>query len=309
MLDYSALRVLSAVVQTGSFEKAAAILNVTPSAISQRVKHLEQRVGVALVVRGNPCTATEQGRWVCRHLENVGLLERDLYEHLPSLTPSNELSERVTVHLATNADSLGTWFLEVLSAFAKSSNYLLDVVIDDESHTADLLERGRVIAAVTGSEKLVPGCRRVALGSLRYRATASPKFVERYFSEGVSGDALRTAPALTFNQKDKLQGRWIAKALGEDVVCQTHILPSTHAFVDASVGGIGWGMNPEYLARPHLQNGTLVELIPGKLLDIPLFWQINKLAANRFAALTDIVIAIARQQLDQKTDASSISAI
>nr|OAP96418.1 hypothetical protein A4U53_38330 [Rhizobium leguminosarum] len=206
--------------------------------------------------------------------------------------------ERVTIHLATNADSLGTWFLVALSAFAKSSNYLLDVVIDDEGHTADWLERGRVIAAVTGSERLVPGCRRTALGSLRYRATASPEFVERYFSGGISGEAFRTAPALTFNQKDKLQDRWIAQTLGEEFICPTHFLPSTHAFVDASVAGIGWGMNPECLVRPHLQKGTLVELIPDKPLDIPLFWQINRLAADRFATLTDIVIAVAKQHLD-----------
>ncbi|API55093.1 ArgP/LysG family DNA-binding transcriptional regulator [Rhizobium leguminosarum bv. viciae] len=297
MLDYSALRALAAVVQTGSFEKAAGTLNVTPSAVSQRVKNLEERMGIALVVRGNPCVATEQGQWVCRHVENVGLLERDLYEHLPSLAPSSELIERVTIHLATNADSLGTWFLEALSICAKSSNYLLDIVVDDEGHTADWLERGRVIAAVTGSERLVPGCRRTALGSLRYRATASPEFVERYLPKGVSGEALRTAPALTFNQKDKLQDRWIAQTLGEEVICPTHFLPSTHAFVDASVAGIGWGMNPDGLVRPHLQKGTLVELIPDKPLDIPLFWQINRLAADRFATLTDIVIAVAKQHL------------
>ncbi|NEJ17670.1 ArgP/LysG family DNA-binding transcriptional regulator [Rhizobium leguminosarum] len=297
MLDYSALRALAAVVQTGSFEKAAGTLNVTPSAISQRVKNLEERMGIALVVRGNPCVATKQGQWVCRHLENVGLLERDLYEHLPSLAPATELIERVTVHLATNADSLATWFLGALSAFAKSSNYLLDVVIDDEGDTADWLERGRVIAAVTGSERLVPGCRRTALGSLRYRATASPEFVERHFSEGVSAEALRTAPALTFNQKDKLQDRWIAQILGEEIACPTHFLPSTQAFIDASVEGMGWGMNPEHLARPHLQKGRLVELIPNKALDVSLFWQVNKLAAERFATLTDLVMAAAKQHL------------
>ena len=61
MLDYSALRAVTAVVQTGSFEKAAGVLNVTASAVSQRVKHLEERLGAVLIARGNPCTATTQG--------------------------------------------------------------------------------------------------------------------------------------------------------------------------------------------------------------------------------------------------------
>ena len=44
MLDYPALRAVAAVVQTGGFEKAARVLNVTPSAVSQRVKQLEERL-------------------------------------------------------------------------------------------------------------------------------------------------------------------------------------------------------------------------------------------------------------------------
>ncbi|MGO8655504.1 LysR family transcriptional regulator, partial [Rhizobium ruizarguesonis] len=34
MLDYPALRAVATIVQTGSFERAATVLNVTPSAIS-----------------------------------------------------------------------------------------------------------------------------------------------------------------------------------------------------------------------------------------------------------------------------------
>ena len=59
MLDYSALSALAAVVREGSFERAARTLHVTPSAISQRVRLLEERVGCALVVRAQPCRATE----------------------------------------------------------------------------------------------------------------------------------------------------------------------------------------------------------------------------------------------------------
>ncbi len=297
MLDYAALRALAAVAQAGSFEKAASLLNVTPSAVSQRIKNLEERMGIVLVIRGNPCVATEKGEWLCRHMENIGMLERDLLEQLPSLASADDLTERVTVHVATNADSLGTWFMEALSKFAQNSMYLVHVAIDDEDHTADWLQRGRVSAAVTGFEKTVPGCRRVSLGSMRYHATASPEFVARHFSSGVNAESLRNAPALTFNQKDSLQTRWIAQTLGADITCPTHWLPSTHAFVEASLSGMGWGMNPSRLVHQHLGTGKLVELIPDTPLDIPLFWQINRLAADRLSGLTDQVSAVARKHL------------
>lgn len=297
MLDYPALHAVATVVQTGSFEKAAAALNVTPSAVSQRVKQLEERLGVVLIIRGNPCTATEKGAWLCRHMENVGMLEGELMEHLPSLADPDMPREQVTLHIATSADSLGTWFLPAISNFSKRSRYLLNVAIDDEEHTAEWLQRGRVLAAVTSLEKPISGCRRTSLGALRYHATASPEFMEKYFADGVTTEALGRAPALTFNQKDRLQSRWIRQAFGQDLAFPTHWLPSTQSFLDASLSGMGWCMNPALLAGEHLASGRLVELIPDTPLDVPLFWQINRLAADRLVDLTREVVATAKSRL------------
>jgi len=297
MLDYSALRAVSAVVQTGSFEKAAGLLNVTPSAVSQRVKQLEERLGVVLIARGNPCTATEKGEWLCRHMENVGMLEAELFQHLPDLLDPTDPEPRVTLHIATNADSLGTWFLTAMSSFARHSPYLLNIAIDDEDHTAEWLRRGRVVAAVTSLEKPVQGCRRLFLGALRYHATASPDFVARHFPQGVTANSIGRAPALTFNQKDRLQGRWIRQVFEEDANPPTHWLPSTPGFIEASLSGMGWGMNPAPLVREHLSSGRLVELIPETPLDVPLYWQLNRLAADRLAELTREVTTAARHHL------------
>lgn len=300
MIDYSALRFLLAVVQSGSFEKAAAIMNVTPSAVSQRIRQLEERLGTALVVRGSPCVATEKGERLCSHMENVGILEHDLFKGLPSLAEPGDLQQRATLRIATNADSLGTWFLEALSEFSKSSNYLLNLSVDDQDYTAEWLRKGKVTAAVSGSEKPISGCRRFSLGVLRYHATASPEFVARYFPGGVTPGALTDAPSLTFNQKDRLQSEWARQTLETDLNFPTHWLPSTQSFVDASLMGMGWGMNPIHLVKGHLEAGRLIELVPGKTLDIPLYWHINRLAADRLGNLTLKVIEVAGRLLAQQ---------
>ena len=298
-MDYSALRAVAMVVQTGSFEKAALALHVTPSAISQRVKQLEERLGAVLILRGNPCTATEKGAWVCRHMEHVGMLESELFNQLPALLSSDEPASRVTLHIATNADSLGTWFLNAVSAFTHQSSFLLNVAVDDQDHTAEWLQRGRVLAAVTSLEKPVRGCRVTPLGFLRYHATASPAFIDRYFPSSVTKGGIAHAPALTFNQKDRLQQQWISQVFGAPIVHPTHWLPSTQSFVEAALLGIGWGMNPDLLTRDHLAQGRLVELKPGTPLDVPLFWQVNRLAADRLKSLTDAVVEVARRELVQ----------
>ena len=172
MLDYAALSALAAVVREGSFERAARALHVTPSAISQRIRQLEERVGCALVVRDAPCWPTQTGRRLCRHLDHVRLLEQDLQGALPGLDPQGLV--RVALPIAVNADSLATWLAPALAAFAAGRPVLMEVAVDDQDHTGQWLRSGAVLAAVTGMARPASGCNSCALGSMRYLAAASP---------------------------------------------------------------------------------------------------------------------------------------
>ena len=111
-------------------------------------------------------------------------------------------------------------------------------------------------------------------------------------------EALAHAPSLTFNQKDGLQQRWVQQVFGRTISPPTHWLPSTQGFVEASLGGLGWGMNPIQLVRDHLKSGALVELVAETPLDVPLFWQVNRLAADPLADLTREIVAAARSALE-----------
>lgn len=289
MLDYPALLAVATVVQEGSFERAARVLNVTPSAVSQRVKLLEERLGTVLVIRGQPCVATESGAWLCRHIEQVGMLEHQLLARMPGL--GGAVGGPVTVRVAANADSLGTWFLAAAARFTRETGHLLDMAMDDQDHTADWLRRGEVLAAVTGIAQPVQGCRSLRLGALRYRATASPDFVARHFAHGVTAEGFARAPALRFNEKDRLQHDWLARTYGREIAHPSHRLPSTQGFVEAAVLGMGWGLNPERLVAGHLAEGRLVDLVPGTALDVPLYWQVNGAAGDLLEALTRAVVA------------------
>ncbi len=174
MLDYGSLQAVAMVVRTGSFEKAAQQLSVTPSAVSQRVKALEERMGTILIVRGQPCTATSEGELVCRHVEQVLMLEQELSSTLPALPSKRDIQDRVTIPLAVNSDSLATWFLSAAATASSSTGYLFDVIVDDQDHTTEILKAGRAIGAVTAQPEPVPGFRTYPLGSMTYLATASP---------------------------------------------------------------------------------------------------------------------------------------
>jgi LysR family transcriptional regulator, chromosome initiation inhibitor len=291
MLDYSLLAALAAVVREGSFERAARVLHVTPSAVSQRVRLLEERIGQVLVVRGTPCSATAAGRRLVRHAEDVMLLEDALRPELGGALP------RPTLRVAVNADSLATWFVPAAAAFTRASGALLDLHIDDQDHTAGWLRNGEVVAAVCALADPVQGCRSTPLGVLRYVAAATPDFVARHFTGGVSSETLAAAPCLVFNRKDRLQAQWIERTLGHAVETPNHWLPDSHAFVAACRAGIGWGLHPEAMVHAALAAGALVPLTPGPPLDVPLHWQASRLAAPLIEALTSAVLAAAREAL------------
>jgi LysR family transcriptional regulator, chromosome initiation inhibitor len=281
MLDPAQLAALAAVHRRGSFDLAATELHVTPSAISQRIKALEEATGTLLIRRGTPCQATDTGLRLIRHHDEVALLERTLAADLPGLAPGP-----TTLRIAVNADSLATW---VIPALAATDGFLFDLVIDDQDVSQDWLRRGEVVAAITSHPGPLQGCDTLPLGALRYRATASPAFLQRWFAQGVTPEALAQAPTVTFSDKDQLQSRWVAARGLTRAALPTHRIASSQAFVDACLLGLAWGMNPEPLVTRHLATGTLLDLSPDTPLDVPLFWQFTRLAAPALRPLTEAI--------------------
>lgn len=297
MLEYASLFALAAVVREGSFERAARALHVTPSAVSQRIRLLEERMGCALVVRGQPCHPTETGRRICQHVDRVRLLEHELHGDMPGLVADG--SARIALPIAVNADSLATWVTPAITAFAITAPVLMEVAVDDQDHTAEWLRSGAVLAAVTGMARPNTGCNSRPLGAMRYMAAASPAFVAQFFPKGVGATSLARAPSLVFNTKDALQTRWVQRLCHRHIELPRHTLPSSQAFVAAAVAGMGWGLHPQSLISDHLTDGTLVELVPDTALDVPLYWHEARAASQLLDGLTREVLRAASSALLQ----------
>ncbi len=290
-LDHPQLAALAAILRTGSFEGAAQALGVTQSAISQRLKSLEERVGTPLILRGTPCSGTSTGRRLAAHFDQLGLLEGALATDLAARTPTP-----ASLRVAVTADSLATWFLD---AAAQVPDLMFDMVVDDQDFSADWLRRGDVVAAVTAHETPIAGCDSIALGAMRYVACASPAFMQRWFADGVTSHTIGQAPLLRFDAKDQLQQNWTKRYIGAAPTPPSHRLPSSHGFVEACRLGLGWGMNPEPMVRAHINAGRLCPLLPNATYDTPLFWQISRLLAPSLPALTKAVRKTARAVLAQ----------
>lgn len=286
------LRALRAAVDAGTLDGAARALHVTPSAISQRLKALEQATGRVLLVRSRPVQVTEHGRAVLRLAREVELLTADT---------SRELADApgpVTLPVAVNADSLATWLLPALAPLR--DQVLLDLHRADQDDTAALLRDGTVVAAVTAAAAPVPGCSSTALGVMRYRPAALPDFVQRWLPDGATAAALARAPVVHFDRDDELQRDWLRRRTRGRTDPPAHYVPSTEGFVHAVLAGMGWAMLSDLqLAQPELRSAVVL-LDERATVDVPLHWQRWKVRSASLEQLTEVVLAGARQALPQR---------
>ena len=301
-LPLDQVRTLLAAVDEGTFDAAARALHVTPSAVSQRVKALEQRIGRVLLLRTKPVRLTESGEVVVRFARQLALLERDAGAELGVAGAVS------VVPIAVNADSLATWLLPALAAIPEQSGFevCFDLHREDQDHTTLLLRQGLVMAAVTSSPEPVQGCSVRKLGRMRYHAMATPQFAERWLAGGPLRQTLADAPVVVFDRKDDLQDRFLRSLAPGRAVKSTpvtasgaarrHYIPASEAFVEAVAAGLGWGMVPEAQAARHSE-GELAHLAPDRPIDVPLYWQQWKLDSPALATVSEAVLRTAARAL------------
>jgi LysR family transcriptional regulator, chromosome initiation inhibitor len=311
-LPLDQVRTLLAAVDEGTFDAAAQALHVTPSAVSQRVKALEQRTGRVLLLRTRPVRLTESGEVVVRFARQLAQLERDASAELGLSGGAGSGSgggdgsrarpEPVTVPIAVNADSLATWFLPALTGVSAAGfEVCFDLHREDQDHTTLLLRQGLVMAAVTSSPEAVQGCTVRRLGRMRYHAMATSRFAARWLADGPLHRVLSEAPVVVFDRKDDLQDRFLRKltprrAASSERSARRHHFPASEAFVEAVAAGLGWGMVPEAQAARR-EAGGLVHLAPDRPIDVPLYWQQWRLDSPALAAVAEAVARTAAATL------------
>lgn len=284
---------VAAIVDGGSLDAAARALSVSPSAVSQRLKWLEQQLGQVLIVRSKPATATAAGEAVVRMARQVALLE---HEALTALG-LDAGGGRVSVPLAVNADSMATWFLAPLARLSARHDIDFDLHRDDQNFTARLLESGEVMAAVTSEAAPVSGCSVTGLGVFRYEAVANAEFAQRWFPNGIVAEALQRAPFVDFDRRDTLQHVWLTSQGVSEHGIPRHYVPASHDFAQAVILGLGWGMLPWEQAASAVASGALVPL-GGDPVRVPLYWQQWNLRSHLLDAIAREVAEEAERVLD-----------
>jgi len=278
-----------AVIETGSFEQAALRLHLTSPAISQRVHALESMLGNALIVRSRPARATRTGQRLMQYLKRAQLLEADLAAEL-----AVEQDAPLTLVLALNADSIGTWFFPALSDVLIREKVLLDLTVEDQDHTYTLLETGLAMGCISTEPKPMRGCSAELLGVMRYWLVAAETFRRQWFADGLTRKAARNAPVVAYTHKDTLQSSFLLDRLGlPEGAYPCHYVPGAASHFNAIRYGLGYGMVPELLLKASAAKNEIAHLAPSRPLELALYWHTWKVQSPRMENLSRQIIAAA----------------
>ena len=296
MLDYKLIEALALVAQGGGFDKAAHAMNITQSAVSQRVKLLEEQMGQILLARTSPPRLTSAGRYLLKHYLQVKRLEDDLLEEM-ALQGDNRYTP---IAVALNADSLATWFLDAIHSFVKENGVLLDIRVDDQEQTHQLLKDGDTVGCISTKDQPLQGCRLDYLGQMNYHMYASPEFAKKWFPSGLTIADACSAPAIIFNRKDALHNKLFQLVFGQvpDSIPANYV-PSSEKFVNFIEMGLGYGMLPRQQSEPFTRDGRLVDLAPDHNIPVKLYWHCWNLKSKLLVNFSRQLIIGAKALLDE----------
>ncbi len=297
--DPDALECLAAIVEEGGFERAAQRLSITQSAVSQRLRALEAQVGTVLIVRSRPLKPTSAGHLLLKHTRQMRLLRADLERDLKELAPSSigggREEERVSI--AINADSIATWALPALGELARQG-LPMEIIADDQDFTQEWLREGQVLGCVTTLKQALRGCKVLPLGAMRYVAVAQAELARAKLPNGLDPHNFRDVPFIAFNRKDDMQCEFVGKSFGlKHVALHQVFVPSSEGQVRAVLAGWGVSVLPELLANGLVEQGQLVNVAPGHVLPIQLYWHCWNLESDVLDVLTAALVSAAREAL------------
>ena len=240
------------ICQLGGFSAAANRLNTTQSAISMRIRELEDQLGVQLLDREARLTRpTLKGRELLEYVSKIlGLIDEITYK----IGDPNVLSVNLTLGV-TELVAI-TWLSDLLHAINSSyPGVRIELDVDLTSNQLRKLQAGEIDIAVVPGPVDMAGVEQISVGSIDFRWLASPKL-------GVPDRVLRPSeltawPILTSVRSSNLYGV-MSHVLGSGIHSRSATVCNTIGVMGSlAIAGLGIGFLPRNHYAAQIETGQL----------------------------------------------------
>lgn len=248
------LRAVAIFVAAGralSFSEAAKALNLSPSAVSRRIRDLELELGTALFRRFNRrLELTPAG---ARYLEAVGRAI-DLIEHESAAVRPRRRD--LTLRLSVLQSFATLWLLPRLARF-RAVRPDIDVLVETSSDLVDLGD-GRFDAAIRFGKGRWPGLLAERLFEVQVFPVAAPGLLPK--RAPATAAALDKATLLDIAQAPDLWPQYLAGiGLAGYRPRRIQTFDNAQVMLAAAASGLGLALAAPELVAPQLKSGRLIE--------------------------------------------------
>lgn len=256
MIDVEALIAFAAVIDAGSFSKAAARLGQTPSGVSRTISRLEDHLGMTLMHRTTRrLQLTEEGGWL---LGRARSLLADLANtELEAAARRSQPSGLVRVNAATPA--LDHLLAPLLPEFLDAYPLVQLELVSGETYVDLIEERADLAIRIGALPDSTLNARR--LGSSRLRVLAAPAYLDKHGAPA-SVDALKEHRTLGFTAPALLNTWPLRHAGGEGWTVAPSVAASSGETVrHLALAGAGVASLSDFLTRADVAAGRLVPVL------------------------------------------------
>jgi len=231
-----------AVAKLLNFSKAAESLFITQSALSQRIKNLEQTIGANLFIREpGRIRITEMGERLLRYCSVKDSMEQEL---LFNLLPSSAGQLGGIIRIGAFSSILRSVIIPAISSLLrKNPKIQCDFIHKETQGLPELLERSECDFILLDYSLESPGIEKIILGYEQYIVIESSKYVS---PENVYLDNAPDDPATQdfFNNQEGTPPEYSRRFMGE-----------TYGIISGVEEGLGRSVMPVHLLtdRPHLK--------------------------------------------------------
>ncbi len=251
----SGLLALKTVADTRNFTAAAKVLGVSPSAVSQTIKQLEQRLGVALLTRTTRSTSlTEAGE---RFLNQAGPALEQILVALETVgTYAAKPSGLLRINLPRNV--YVSYLAPLVGSFTqKHPEITIELYFEDQQ--SDVLGNG-FDAGIRLSDILAKDVVAIKLfGPVRFVTSASPKYLAMMGRPQHPKDLL-SHNCIRLRLGASVYERWEFEQAGQDIQVQVKgslIINDPLLMLNAAVDGAGIIYSNEQIIQNNVRSGNL----------------------------------------------------
>jgi LysR family transcriptional regulator, chromosome initiation inhibitor len=275
------LSAFEAIVKQGTVHAAAQSIHLTQTAVTQRIKMLEQKLGITLFIRSRRgMTLTSEGEALHRYCQQVAELSGQLKADLHGLGTKNDIRIRIAAPTSIMRSRIIPNCLPIMKKFPGMK---VSFIIDDANHLHYRLKSGEAEFVILSPEQIFDEVRSKPLRSEKYVMLCSSAWKTRTLR-----NIIEEEPIIDFEEDDCMTFNYLkAYHLFNYAKKARHFVNNTESLAYLISAGIGYGVLTEEFAKSYLARGELMILNDEKTYEhhVALAWYPRVESPNYFTAL------------------------